>query len=233
MTGRVLRPPRPPRGFTLLELLLVLALLVVLAAVSWPALRKPLASRRLRQAGQAVRIEVARARLEAMRTGQEQGLVYARNGGRLRRFARPVAFDPDAESGVPGSTAGVGWQREPMAPTRGGDSLARWEEVRLPEPILFSDEFAAEYEASGEDVPPPVEVGGPAALHDGEALAEWWTHGDDGEAWSVPIWFRADGTASDAEWRLHNEQGESLRVQVRGLTGSAICDEPMREEPRP
>lgn len=67
------RAATPPRtGFTLLELVLVLALLVVLAALAVPLLEKPLAGERLRKAADQVRTEWTRARIRAMSSGVPQ-----------------------------------------------------------------------------------------------------------------------------------------------------------------
>ncbi|TWT96950.1 hypothetical protein Pla108_27270 [Botrimarina colliarenosi] len=62
--------PRGPAGFTLVELMLVLSLVVVLAALAAPSLSGTLARVRLEAAAEAVRTAWADARLEAMRTGQ-------------------------------------------------------------------------------------------------------------------------------------------------------------------
>jgi len=71
MRGRRIRWPSV-RGFTLVELLVVLALLVSLAALCWPELRKPLAQSRLRDAGRQLRAELGKARQEAF--GQREWL---------------------------------------------------------------------------------------------------------------------------------------------------------------
>lgn len=55
---------------TLVEVLLVLALLVVLAALALPALERPLAGQRLRRAADLVQTEWSHARVEAMSTGR-------------------------------------------------------------------------------------------------------------------------------------------------------------------
>lgn len=41
---------------------------------------------------------------------------------------------------------------------------------------------------------------------------------NDGQ-WSAPILFRPDGTTSDASLVLQNENGQTIRVTLRGLTG--------------
>ncbi|MHB8898361.1 MAG: prepilin-type N-terminal cleavage/methylation domain-containing protein, partial [Thermoguttaceae bacterium] len=65
------RSPRPHRrAITLIEVLLVLSLLVMLAAMTWPAMDRPMADQRLRKAADMVRTAWAKARIEAMSTGQ-------------------------------------------------------------------------------------------------------------------------------------------------------------------
>jgi type II secretion system protein H len=57
-------------GYTLLEMLLVLALMSALAAIAVPSLQGPLADRRLRSAAEHVRAAWLTARSEAMTSGQ-------------------------------------------------------------------------------------------------------------------------------------------------------------------
>ncbi len=58
------------RAMTLLEIVLTLSLLVILAAVTWPALGRPMARQRLRQSADQVRAEWVRARVDAMSTNR-------------------------------------------------------------------------------------------------------------------------------------------------------------------
>ena len=44
-------------------------------------------------------------------------------------------------------------------------------------------------------------------------------------AWSEPIMFNPDGTTSDASLLLQNDQGHTIRVTLRGLTGIASASE--------
>src|SRR5262245_37526094 len=43
--------------------------------------------------------------------------------------------------------------------------------------------------------------------------------------WSAPILFRPDGTTSDASVLLVNEPGQTVRVTLRGLTGTSVAGE--------
>ncbi|MBA4019353.1 MAG: hypothetical protein C0483_19475 [Pirellula sp.] len=58
------------RGFTLLETMLTLALLVGLTALAWPALEKPFAVERLRKSADQLHADLTRARATAIRNGQ-------------------------------------------------------------------------------------------------------------------------------------------------------------------
>lgn len=63
-------PPSPRPGYTLLEMLLVVAMMSALAAVAIPSFQGPLADRRLRSAAEHVRAAWLTARSEAMTSGQ-------------------------------------------------------------------------------------------------------------------------------------------------------------------
>src|SRR5689334_8654933 len=58
------------KGVTLLEVSLVLGLLVVLAAVVWPQLDRPLASERLKRSADQLRADFTKARVAAMESGR-------------------------------------------------------------------------------------------------------------------------------------------------------------------
>jgi prepilin-type N-terminal cleavage/methylation domain-containing protein len=48
--------------------------------------------------------------------------------------------------------------------------------------------------------------------------------------WSAPILFRPDGTTSDASVVLVNEPGQTVRVSLRGLTGTSVASEVGKED---
>lgn len=74
-------PPR--RAYTLLEMLIVLALLAVLAGLSWPAVRGMLGKSQLRGAAKQVRVALARTRLKAIETGVPQRFSYTAGTARF------------------------------------------------------------------------------------------------------------------------------------------------------
>ena len=108
------------RALTLLELLLVMALLAVLAAFAWPLIQKPLESVRLRRAADRVRTEWSAARVAAMTSGQIHAFRFERESD---RFAVAPWNDSVVEvSGAAEATDAEGVRRE---------------EAQLPEGIVF------------------------------------------------------------------------------------------------
>ena len=59
-----------PRGFTLLELLMVLAVIVVVMSIAAPALQDVLFAQHIKMAGEQLRTDFGRARIMAMKSGR-------------------------------------------------------------------------------------------------------------------------------------------------------------------
>jgi prepilin-type N-terminal cleavage/methylation domain-containing protein len=181
-------------GFTLLELMLVLSLLVFLAAISWPSVGLPLANQALRSAADEVRTAWARARVAAMSSGYTYVFRYTPDGNRYTIECQ-VAPEASAEVSTLGSDA-VGESLAADVVTPAG------EECRLPEQVRF---------AGGETV---VESRSQATL-----AADTSVVPDAELAFSEPILFYPDGTTSTACVRLQNEYGRCIELSLRGLTG--------------
>ena len=97
----------------------------------------------------------------------------------------------------------------------------------LPHTVLFADVIAVAEERSafylGLTAPGESEVEENAAEIEALTIGEirlGETSGSDGTAWSVPIFFYPDGTASTAAVLLKNELGRCIEVRLRGLTGT-------------
>ncbi|MFO0903634.1 MAG: prepilin-type N-terminal cleavage/methylation domain-containing protein [Pirellulales bacterium] len=191
------RPGRRPiadgarRGFTLLELMLVLALMVVIAAIAWPSIKGTFASQRLRKAAEQLRAELGKTRVRAMRTGTIQTFRFQVGMGNFSSETWTASVeDVNASNAtsfeaMPGSAA---------SPTSRQDSL--------PEGVIFHaaevtlDARAAKLQGGG---------GGAGGAADGE--------------WSDPIFCYPDGTTSNTHIVLSNSRGQAIVVTLRGLTG--------------
>lgn len=197
--SRCLMPTRPRRelgvGFTLFEMLLVLALLVALAGIAWPAIEGSFTSARLRTAADKIRTVWSEARLEAMRTGTIHEFRYVEEGRRFR--VRPWTAEVLATATVISAQASL--DDEAQMPQ--GDMEAAFSEDVLPDDITFA--------AGMQGIDQRASITAQAA---GANL------GVEGTL-SSPILFYPDGTTSDAVVHLKNEDNLFIRIALRGLTG--------------
>ncbi len=194
------------RGVTLFELLLVLVLLVVIGALAWPALDRPLAAQRLRNAGDQVRTAWAKARNQAMTSG-DTCLFYYQSGGNLfysQQAGEMKAFS--ASSGTPGFGAAM--------PGDGGQ-MPIAESGQLPDGVVFAEGVTAED-------PRVAGFGAPqaAATAVGAEVLDW----------SPPVAFFPDGTATTTQLILTDKFGSRILVELRGLTGSSAIGDVYSEQ---
>jgi prepilin-type N-terminal cleavage/methylation domain-containing protein len=80
------------RGFTLIEVLLTLAVLVITSALAWPQLDKIFNTQRLRKAADIVRIQWCKGRIAAMKTGSIHVFRFQVDGNSFR--LEPYMIDP-------------------------------------------------------------------------------------------------------------------------------------------
>jgi prepilin-type N-terminal cleavage/methylation domain-containing protein len=190
---------RNRQGLTLMEVLLVLAIVAIVAALTWPVLQKPLATRRLHSAADEVRTEWCQARIEAMRSGQTYAFRYELGGDR---------FYTEPEHGLNGTTSDgdAAAVNSPAGGVKSGalsDVALSTENKTLPRGIKFSGEHAA---------PSTTPASTPAATPSQTQPAG---------GWSDPIFFYPDGTASDVQLTLICNESCTLRVLLRGSTATA------------
>lgn len=193
------------RGLTLFEILLVLALMVVIAGVVMPVISNSLANARLDSAGEMVRAAWGEARLAAMQNGEPYVFRYEQSGSRyqIAQLATLTGENADEANILPPLSE----EDEEYAEA----DMLRLSKNRLPTEIIFS---------MGQVAAVP-QMAGPAV-----ASPQMGVEG----GWSQPIMFYPDGTASDAAVLIANQDGETLRVSLRGLTGLSRAGEIGHEE---
>lgn len=188
-------------GFTLLELLLVLGLLVIVAAIATPSIGRLIDTERLRHAGSAVRTELARARVKAMKSGRVHVFRYELDGSRYRtEFWLPD--DDLLEAGDESALDFGNSANESTQSLRRSDTTD--DATTLPEGVRF---FLGQTAENNRDARVSQRLEEPTSRSDG--------------VWSLPILFYSDGTTSTAEVTLANERGDAITVSIRGLTGVA------------
>lgn len=178
------------RGFSLLEMLLVLAILAITAAVVWPTLANLYADSQLRNGAEQVRTGLLHARLRAI----ERGVVYHFRyvpGDRLYQVTPSDGSMAEGDAGeqreqetVFALAVGLRFFGEASGVTAGGPRAAVGEGMNLPVG--------------------PV-AGGAGSLGNVE--------------WSAPIVFRPDGTADDASLVVASSDGGYVQLGVRSITG--------------
>jgi prepilin-type N-terminal cleavage/methylation domain-containing protein len=218
---------RAPRcaGFTLVELLLVMALVVVLLGMSYPTLRRSLGSYRLREAAKTMRVQVARARLAAIESGVPQELCFVAGEGAFR-LAPARGYEPDVDDAGGAADPDAGPRLTAAGDPRRygaraiGDSpssaSSMAEEQLLPESIIFAHEQpnSTSVGVDGAEFAPTSLAGQSAADSAGELAL------DDERNWSAPIVFRPDGTTVDAQFVIANDRNQCIVLSLRGLTGA-------------
>jgi prepilin-type N-terminal cleavage/methylation domain-containing protein len=199
-------------AFTLVELLLTLAILASLAALVVPSFGVLLSDRRLARAGDQLRVEMMQTRLLAMRTGRTQ-ILQVRAGASEARV-KPWFDMNDLTEAVDQTGASsallTGGNASPAA-FQTMDPTSVTKAIELPPEILIAE---AKVEATQRSY-----------MIDTQAVAE------SAEGWSQPILFYPDGTTSTAAVTFTQAEAGRVIVVLRGLTGEVIVSEVLAADP--
>jgi type II secretory pathway pseudopilin PulG len=188
---------RNRRGYTLLEMLILVALLALVAGLSWPSLRRLSQKRELLESARQIRVELLRTRLDAIESGTARQFRYQLGSG---------LFESTTFSASDTLQAGDAWEEDAELPP---DTQA---DLGLVDQSSDSD---------GDENRLPTGVFFVAPDSDPQAVAETAIE-DVGNnlQWSAPILFYPNGRTLNARLELSN--GEyAVDITLRGLTGTA------------
>jgi len=188
-------------GMTLIELLLVLALLVVIGSMVVPVFTGSFASVRLRRAGDQVLTRWAAARARAIETGEVMQFRFTPETGtyQVEPWAGVIGDEPDGARAVSSSSYATADIPDPTS-TAAKDDESQENGKALPEQIIFHrGDMAMEDPLTGER-----RVGSMQSAADSQ---------------STPILFFPDGTTSEASVVLANDRQQYIRLTLRALTG--------------
>jgi type II secretion system protein H len=232
-----------PRGYTLMEVLLVLALMVIIASLAALNLRGAAKQRRLKTAANQIRAAWAQARNDAIKTGRVHVFHYAPQSRQFFTMAHTTLDDPallaggilagGAQAGAFGNNlagtgaAGVGMggmnampgmNNVPGAPGAASMTTMSLERKELPEDVRF---LGAEVRIDQRSSFQLSETTDPAVLLNDPMIFGMTARGETPPAdqWGIPIYFYPDGTTSSAELMLFNDRQQTVSVYLRGLTG--------------
>lgn len=200
------RPPQDNRhGMTLIEVVLVVAVLVVIASLASPSLLGMMETQKLRKSAEVMRGAFAKTRLSAMKSGRIQMFRYQYDTGTYAVEPWYASDDMlesnDLQPTLPG-----------MLPNAAANTPAGGRPTELPDGVIFlagqtlSDNRSVEIDT---------------------ALAQELSRET---VWSPPILFYPDGTTSDARVVLTNKKRQVIEVTLRGITGMAQAGELTRME---
>ena len=192
-------------AFTLLELLLTLAVLAAIAAVSIPQVGLLMGDRRLVRAGDQLRVEMTRLRVESMREGRVMMLEAMLEGTSFRIKPFFSAADSVEAFDQTGSQSGMLTGAQQGVFTTITQDTTVEEIVELPEDVVVS----------------AVGVVSAARAMEIEQL----TIANQSEGWSHPILFYPDGSTSTAVVTLSNPTLGKVIVKIRGITGDVSVSE--------
>ena len=199
-------------GFTLLELLLVLGVLVVIASLSWPRMMRYVQENALKQNVETVRRELASTRIHAIESGLTYQFRYEPGGQLFLVFPFERPSVPESEGA--GTTNSSG---QPAPPSK-----VKTVEGRISADFRFETPSNATGQTTG-----------------GQRLSDQWLSLLKNGAqytqtvWSPPVLFRPNGESQDTQLVVKDKSGNTMKLTVRGLTGGVRVEPLQRPEVRP
>ena len=206
-------------GFTLFELLVVAALVIVIGGLIYPALISTTETQSLIRSGDMVRTFFARSRNEAMRTGQTLALRYQIGGNQF--IIEPWdTGDSDIESNNAMSAFNVLGQLDQSTTNDRNQTKQLLQKIQtLPEKIVFAGGTQGFDSRAFVQNDPSLN---PNVANIDTSSATDLVSG----TWSQPILFYPDGSTSQTEVRIGTDDLQIfVLVRIRGLTGIAYVTE--------
>lgn len=191
-------------GFTLLEILVVLSILAILIGITWPSLRGFIAEQEVEKNRLQVWEDISRARIWAIDSGQAYQVRYEPYG----RNYIVLPYDLPPESATETATQAT--------PILSGE---------LTEHCTFA---STNVSPSGLSESPPtsrISDDWLSSFPNSHQLAE--------VNWSNPIVFYPDGSATEMQWTIVDEENRTVPLFVRALTGVVSTGKLERRETRP
>lgn len=191
LTGKTVRS-----GFTLFELLLVLAVVAVLAGLAWPRLMGIIARQDVQSAAEQVRQRLDRGRVKAVEEAVTYQFRYEPYGDRFVLLPNEIVDDPDAESTSLSSTNELSTIDPPRI-------------YQLPEGCQFYIQNSLSGETMNmERLPDEFNA----------LIVNGATNSD--VTWAPPILYYPDGTATSGVITIMDDKRNYIHLAVRDLTGA-------------
>lgn len=198
-------------GFTLLEVMLVLAIIAMVGAIAVPRMESIYERHKLRGMANEVRLIWDTAHLEAMRTGQAQVFQCLPESGSYS--VAPLVLQSDTASAGAGATIMLS-----------GGAVAETQSNGFLTAVDPTSNSAKQLEQGITFVSCQV-VGSQRAYAVAQDAQASGNSDVNTQTVGQAVIFYPDGSTSTAEVRIQNETGDMRAIQLRGLTGhSRVVD---------
>lgn len=219
------------RGFSLLELIIVLMVMVSLLAIAWPSLQRPLRQTTLGEAAQTLRSAIDDSRYQAITTGAPV-FVQLRQG---EAMVSSGSFDSFMNDEMDSTSKGTSLQpatiTQASKPPLQADSRPAIRTWNLPESVVISDvrwtldpppeelELSESGESPSDAASPIAEVQSDAMIAAGMGDANNLYGAASGQTWWLPL--VATGQGRDATIvLLDTSLNEEITVTFASATGA-------------
>lgn len=242
-----------PRGFTLLELLITLAILTTIVGFTLPSLWNPLEKSRLQGAARSMKAYLATARSTSIRQNRVIQFRCELEGSRcilesvepLQQLPVQIQNDTSTAISTPSGLTADETENEltetasevTSEESERADSDSRviryWD---LPDGVFFNfvafensvSGFRGKAGEAGSAVSNSLSRPGDESSGETSTVADSVI--DPPHRWSAPVLFRPEGRCQDAVIRIQGQRGFAIEVQLRGLTGTTTFTPPFRME---
>jgi len=210
-----------PAGFTLLELLLVLGILLALTSLAWPRVQRSLARAEHRAAAETLQTDLMQLRLQAIESGRPQWFRYREGGNDY--LVQPQSYDEvkdidfqNPQTKAEDSDVHTGPGR---ASEDGGQEISQenTDLRRLSGDVVLVG--SAENLALEEGGSPPTASMAASEALSGFSTADVEASHSMGSGWSSPIVFYPDGRSEDSNIVVADQNGYVFVITVIGMTG--------------
>ncbi|MCA9073486.1 MAG: prepilin-type N-terminal cleavage/methylation domain-containing protein [Planctomycetaceae bacterium] len=210
-------------GYTLLEMLIVCAILAAIAGLSWPTVQGSLAKGRLKKAASDVRTSLVRSRNDAIRNGESLAVQYELNGRRYRIQSQGSVSAETSEETFD-STEFTSTAVTTTDASASHEDDGDWIEQELPVGVRFASVDDGPLDSENDPFP-TIEITVTTDDDSASAFEEGFDELDTAD-WSEPIVFHANGRTENAELRLMNDRDFFIDLHLRGLTGIVTSTPP-------
>jgi type II secretory pathway pseudopilin PulG len=187
-------------AMTLLEIILVLAIIIAIGAVVGPRLQKSFARQRVKHSGELVRASFNLARVDAMKSGKIHVFRCELDSSKYSVSAWDSSDDGSRRNAVVADDPTTSAAAVAPIETTSGDSSTETRSLPAGVRFIVSESLASKRMAATEK-----EIFG-------EAI-------DAGSSEAVPILFYPDGSSSHSQVIIADEKNNSVVVSLRGITG--------------